>query len=296
MRRIIFTFLTGFILSSLSFGQSLPVSNIYLLQTHWADTVLLFKKPQFLTGFNKSGYNNQPAFINNSELLITVGMAQDNQTDIYLLDLEKKTRLRMTRTPESEYSAHLSPDNLFFSVVRVETDEGRSQRLWEYPLDRADSGKAVFQYLRGIGYYHWLDRFKVALFNVATTNYLSLGDTRNQNTQHLATNIGRTFQTSPSGNLVFVHKITDNNWVIKIMDPNTLQVQEITKTISGSEDFVVLKDGSILMGKGSRLYRYKPVKGGQWMEVADLKNLSIYNITRMAVSGDGKLAIVNSFE
>lgn len=296
MHKNILTFAFGLLLASFCQAQSLPVSNVYLLQTDWSDTVLLFKNPEFLTGFNKQGYNNQPSFINNTELLLSVGMAQDNQTDIYLLDLERKTKLRMTRTAESEYSPQMTPDHLFFSVVRVETDEGRSQRLWQYPLDRKDSGKPVFKYLRGIGYYHWLDRFKVALFNVASTNYLSLGDTRDENTQHLSPNIGRCFQTSPNGRLVFVHKITDNNWMIKAMDRNTLQVEEITKTVSGAEDFVLLKDGSILMGKGSRLYRFKPVKGNRWEEVADLKNLGVYNITRMAVSGDGKLALVNSAE
>lgn len=296
MRKIILTSILGLLFTGFCQGQNLPISNIYLLQTDWSDTILLFKNPQFLTGFNKQGYNNQPAFISNTELLLTVGMARDNQTDIYLLDLERKSKLRMTRTAESEYSAQLTPENLFFSVVRVETDEGRSQRLWQYPLDRKDNGKPVFKYLRGIGYYHWLDRFKVALFNVASTNYLSLGDTRDESTQHLTPGIGRCFQTSPTGRLVFVHKITDNNWVIKAMDKNTLQVEEITKTISGSEDFVILKDGSILMGKGSRLYRYKPLKGSRWEEVADLKNLGIYNITRMAISGDGRLALVNSFE
>ena len=296
MQRIMFTFCFGLLLASQGFTQTLPNSNIFLLETEWSDTVLLFKNPKFLTGFNKQGYNNQPAFISNTELLVTVGMSGDNQTDIYLLDLEKKSKLRMTRTAESEYSPHLTPENLFFSVVRVETDEGRSQRLWQYPLDRKDGGKPVFKYLRGIGYYYWLDRFKVALFNVATTNYLSMGDTRDESTQHLTPGIGRCFQSSPNGRLVFVHKITDNNWVIKAMDKNSLQVEEITKTISGSEDFVILKDGSILMGKGSRLYRCHPVKKQGWHEVADLKNIGIYNISRMAVSGDGKLAIVNSWE
>jgi hypothetical protein len=294
MQKKLYTIILCLHLAAAGFAQSLPISNIYLLQTDWEDSLLLFKNPKFLTGFNKNGYNNQPAFISNTELLLTVGMVGENQTDIYLLDLEKKNKLRMTRTAESEYSPHLTPENLFFSVVRVETDEGRSQRLWQYPLDRKDSGKPVFKYLRGIGYYFWLDRFKLALFNVASTNYLSLGDTRDESTQQLTPNIGRCFQSSPTGRLVFVHKITDDNWVIKAMDKNTLQVEEIAKTLSGSEDFVILRDGSILMGKGSRLYRFKPKKSNKWEEVVDLKSIGIRNVSRMAISGDGKLAIVNS--
>ena len=180
-------------------------------------------------------------------------------------------------------------------MVRVETDAERSQRLWQYPLDRQVGGKSVFKYLRGVGYYHWLDRFKVALFNLTAgdLNYLSMADTRDAALQNLSPSVGRCFQASPNGRLVYVHKITDGNWVIKALDKNTLEVTEITKTITGCEDFVIMKDGAILMGKGSRLYRYHPLKSKAWQEVAELKRTGVTNITRMAISGDGKLAIVN---
>ncbi len=277
------------------FGQDLPTSNIYLFKTELRDSVLMLSDPQFLTAFNKGGYNNQPAFLNNNDLLIASAGPKDNQTDIYLLDLEAKTRMRLTRTAESEFSPKPTPDNLYFSVVRVETDADRSQRLWQYPLDRQDEGKPSFRYLRGVGYYHWLDKFKVAIFNVTSgdLNYLSMADTRDASIANLSPSVGRCFGTSPNGKLVYVHKVTDSNWVIKALDRNTLDVSEITKTIPGAEDFVVMKDGAIVMGKGSRLYRFHPVKGKVWQEVADLRKQGITNITRMAVSGDGKLAIVN---
>ena len=291
------SFLAAFLLvASFATAQNLPNSNIYLLEMEWRDSILLFKNPQFLTNFNKFGYNNQPAFIGNSELLITVGMNNETQTDIYLLDLDKKQKLQLTKTAESEYSPKATPDNLYFSVVRVETDADRSQRLWQYPLDRKDAGKPVFKYLRGIGYYHWIDRFKVALFNVASTSYLSLGDTRDESTQHLSPDVGRCFQTSPNGRLVFVHKVTGDRWVIKAMDKNTLNVQEISPTLPGAEDFVILDDGSILMGKGSRLYTLHPLKNNGWQEVVDLKNIGVYNVSRMALSKDGKLAVVTGWE
>ena len=293
MHRTILTTLLALLLSTFGISQDLPISNIFLLNMEKVDSILVFKNPKLLTAFNPSGYNNQPSFVSNTELMLTVQMPEEDQTDIYLLDLEKKTKLRVTKTPESEYSAKSVPGNLYFSVVRVELDEERSQRLWQYPLDRGDKGKAVFRYLRGVGYYHWLDRYTVALFNVATTNYLSIADTRDESSRHLAPDVGRCFQTSPNGRLVFVHKITDGNWMIKAMNKNTLQVQEIIRTLPGAEDFVVLPDGTILMGKGSRLYKYHPLDDKEWEEMADLKTVGISNITRMAVSGDGKLAIVN---
>ena len=295
MQKFITTIAAALLLAASAFGQDLPSCNIYLFETSMRDSLLTLSNPQFLTLFNKNGYNNQPCFVNNSELLLTSAAPNDRQTDIYLLDLNAKSKLRMTNTAESEYSPKPGPDDLYFSVVRVEMDADRTQRLWQYPLDRKDSGKSALKYLRGVGYYHWLDRFKVALFNItaANLNYLSLADTRDGATQNLAPSVGRCFQTSPSGRLVYVHKITEGNWVIKALDKNTMEVSEIIKTITGAEDFVIMKDGAIIMGKGSRLYRYHPVKGTGWQEIAELKRIGINNITRLAVSGDGKLAIVN---
>ena len=284
--------LTFLLTVSLS-AQDLPISNVYLFDVEKTDSILLFRNPKFLTAFNSRGYNNQPYFLNNTDLLLTVKTPADNQTDIYLLDLEKKTKLRMTKTPESEYSPKPTPGNLYFSCVRVEMDEERSQRLWQYPLDRGDKGRPSLRYLRGVGYYHWLDRFRVALFNVATTNYLSIADTRDESSRHLAPDVGRCFGISPNGRLVFVHKITDSNWMLKAMNRSTLQTQEIIRTLPGSEDFAILSDGTILMGRGSRLYKFHPVKDKDWVEMADLKNIGITSITRMAVSGDDKLAVVN---
>ncbi len=281
-----------FALTGMALSQDLPVSHIYLLETEMRDSVLLFKNPQFLTNFNRNGYNNQPCFLSNDELLLTVGMENEQQTDIYLLNLKDKRKQRLTKTPESEYSPMPTPDKLHFSVVRVELDAGRTQRLWQYPFDRKDSGKPVFRFLRGVGYYQWLDQFKIALFNVASVNFLSLADTRDDSNQHLSPNIGRCFQISPIGRLVFVHKVTDDHWVIKALDKNTLNVQEIGPTLPGSEDFTILSDGSILMGKGSRLYTFHPLKGGSWQEVVDLNNIGIRNVRRLALSKDGKLAVV----
>ncbi|MEY3052656.1 MAG: hypothetical protein RLY31_2441 [Bacteroidota bacterium] len=274
-------------------AQELPRTAVYLFHLSWQDSSLHFSDPKYLTAFNPNGYNNQPSFVSDDELLLTVGMAGEEQTDIYLLDLKKKQQLQLTKTAESEYSPQIMHDKLHFSVVRVEKDEERTQRLWQYPLDRKGSGKPVFRLLRGIGYYHLLDSSRFAVFNVANPNFLTIADTRDDATQYLNSDIGRCFGTSPNGNLVFVHKITEERHVIKTMDRNTLEVQEISLALPGSEDFVILEDGSILMGKGSRVYRMHPlVKRDAWKEVVDLKTIGVTQITRMALSRDGKLAVV----
>lgn len=297
MFRILFVALAFFFSFNISSAQdALPNTNVYMLDLEFRDTLIKFGSPKFLTDFNRNGYNNQPAFLSNSELLMTVQMEGENQTDIYLFDLEKKTKLRMTKTAESEYSPKPAPGDLYFSVVRVETDAEGSQRLWQYPLDRADSGRPVFRFLRGIGYYQWLDRFTVALFNVGNANnYLSIGNTRDGKTRQMAPNIGRCFQVSPNGRLAFIHKVTKDRWVIKALDKSTMKTDEIIRTVPGSEDFAILQNGALIMGKGSRLYTYHPNRDSDWIEMVDLRNLGIYNISRIEARGK-KLVLVSGAE
>lgn len=271
----------------------LPRTQLFLFQMEKVDTNWFFRNAQFLSGFNPNGYNNQPWFINNDELLLTVAKAGENQTDIYHLDLRRKQILRLTRTAESEYSPKPTPDQLYFTVVRVEVDGERTQRLWRYPMDRKDGGQPLLRYLRNIGYYHWIDTYRLALFNIAEVNYLSLADLRDEQITELAPAIGRCFGTSPAGRLVFVHKITDNNWVLKALDPDTKAVETITQTLPGSEDFAIMADGTIVMGNGSRLFMYHPRLDKTWREVADFKALGITHITRLAISRDNKLVLVN---
>ncbi|MBK8554478.1 MAG: hypothetical protein IPL65_01330 [Lewinellaceae bacterium] len=61
---------------------------------------------------------------------------------------------------------------------------------------------------------------------------------------------------------------------------------------SGSEDFVVLPDGSFMAGQGSKLFYFSTVYNG-WKELADLRMYGVKNISRMAVSADGKLVVVD---
>jgi hypothetical protein len=64
-------------------------------------------------------------------------------------------------------------------------------------------------------------------------------------------------------------------------------------TLAGTEDFEIMEDGSFLMGKGSKLYRYDPkAEVPVWKEIADLKEYEISSITRLTLSKGGKLALV----
>jgi hypothetical protein len=68
--------------------------------------------------------------------------------------------------------------------------------------------------------------------------------------------------------------------------------QKIIETIPGSQDFALLPDGTFIMARGSKLFKFNRFMDENWIEIADLRYYDIKNITRLAISGSYKIAIV----
>jgi hypothetical protein len=274
----------------------LPNTNIYCLDMDKFGDQIDFKNVKFLTGFNRYGYNNQPQWINNNELYLSVQTPFDtSQTEIYSLSLLNNIITPVTATREAEYSPTLMPDRRSFSCIRVDAGGRNTQRLWAYPLDRSNGGREVLTLHQDVGYHCWLSDNKLALFIVnGTSNYLKLVTVSDQSSVQLFGGIGRSMGRLPDGKLAYVQKATPQTWYIKWLDPNNYSTDVIIQTVPGSEDYTLLPDGTFIMGNGSKLYSYKignPDK--QWKEIADLSKYGIFNIKRLSVSRElDKIAIV----
>lgn len=260
-----------------------------------ADSIWKADSPRFLNAFNRGGYNNQPNFFGNHELWLSAQFPTDTtQTDIVSLDLLLKTHTRVTATPRTaEYSPTPMPGGKRFSVVRVEEDG--NQRLWSFPLDRSDNGRTEIPKIYNVGYHCWLRDTLLALFIVGENgepHTLQVVGTRAQKLQRVVGNIGRCLVKRPDGKLLFVQKPTDQTWFLKTWDPVSNQQEIVVKMPSGTEDFVLLPDGTLLAGNGAKLMQYHPVRHQDWREIADLSRYGVKKITRLAASKDGKLAVV----
>lgn len=250
--------------------------------------------PHFLTAFNRQGYNNQPCFFSNNELYFTAQLPEDGeQTDIYALDLLLRTRTRVTQTPTPEYSPTPMPGGRRFSSVRVEADG--TQRLWSFPIDRSDNGRPELPNITGVGYHCWLRDTLLALFIVGENNAphtLQIAGIRGKKPQRVASNIGRCLAALPQGRLAFVQKATEQTWYLKTYDPTKNLSDIVTKMPTGVEDFAMLPDGAILSSMGTQLVQYRPGRDSDWKPLADFAKYGIKSITRIAVSKDGKVAMV----
>lgn len=297
--RAIFNYLTLLLTISIAYPSvcQLPSTNIYCFDMEKFGDQMEFKNAKFLTGFNPKGYNNQPQWVNNNELYISVQTPFDtNQTEIYSLSLLNNTLTQVTATHESEYSPTLMPDRKNISCIRADATRQGTQRLWTYPMDRGNIGRDLLTLHQDIGYHCWISDKKLALFIVnGQNNYLKIVNVDDQSSIQLSGGIGRSMARLSDGKLVFVQKATPQTWYIKTMDLSSYMSEIVVETLPGSEDFALLPDGTFLMGSGSKLYSYKmgnPEK--QWFEIADLSKYGLFNIKRLAVSRENdKIAIVN---
>ncbi len=79
------------------------------------------------------------------------------------------------------------------------------------------------------------------------------------------------------------------------MDLASHDSQTIIRTLNGSEDYAWTPTGVLLMGKGSKLFKYDSETEKDWAQIADFDNLGLKNITRLAVSPKGtRLALVST--
>lgn len=291
MKNLVLAFL--FSIPALLCAQ-LPSTDIYLFDmAKNSQGQLIFLNPKLLNGDNIGGYNNQPNFIGNNIYLTTRTLSDTLQTDIYALDIDNYLKSKVTATKQSEYSPNPMPDGKHFSVIRVQ--ENGDQLLWKYPIDRSNEGSAIFSNIKNVGYHFWLNDYTVALFLVGENGQphkLVLGDTKTNTSKFIITSIGRGFQKLPNGNLAFIYKRFDNRWSIRELNRVNFRTRDLVLAKANSEDFVILKDGTILMGQENKLFKYNLNFDTYWVEVADFAKYGIYDITRLAVKG-GKLALIS---
>lgn len=272
--------LLSFLIFTTAKGQ-VPTTNIYLFNLQKKNEDYQLSNAKLLSNFNPDGYNNQASFFSFNDIYISTQSPDKSQTDIYQLDLANNNIVPFTDTKEAEYSPTLMPDGKSLSCIKVLNDENSSQMLWEYPLDKSHSGKAIFTKLANVGYHCWLSENLVALFLLEETNNLAIANKETGLHRIILENIGRTLIKDNSDQLLFVHKINDDIWYIKSYDHKENRAKIITKTLAGKEDFELLDDGTIIMGQGSKLFAYKSDSVTRWKEIADLKDYGINDITRL---------------
>lgn len=275
LRRLLFTgsFLSV-ICSSTAFGQ--PKTEVHLVPLN--DDL----KPSVSELRNISaneGYDNQPSFLPDGSALL-YSRTMNGQTEIARYDLSSGETVRITNTLQgSEYSPTPMPDGRI-SSIRLDTTG--LQLLYAYTADGASD---VLIPDLVVGYHVWITDQSLVGFVLGDTITMQRVDVKSGEKKLLATNIGRSLHLIPGSNRFSYVDKSSSPWQIKSMDPTTGETDVLASTLEGSEDYCWTPDGTILMGQGTKIFRWE--QGKEWRLLADLSSQGISGITRMCVSSTG---------
>jgi dipeptidyl aminopeptidase/acylaminoacyl peptidase len=251
------------------------------------------------------GYDNQPSFAPDGKAIFFTsarGAPSEagtpprlNLTDIYRYDLSTKAIVRVTATPEGEYSPTVTPDGGHISVVRVEADS--TQRLWRFTIDGRQP-EIVLPDVKPVGYHAWADARTVVLFVLGKPSTLHVADTATGKSIEVAKDVGRSIQRMPGGRVSFVQRqpAADGKVAFAIMelDPHSRTVTHLIPAVAGATDadMAWTPDGTLLMAHADALYSWKRGQT-EWTRAVDLGQLGLKGVTRLAVSPKGdRLALV----
>ena len=278
-----------------------PDTEVFLARLTIEGSKITVSMPENIS--KSPGYDNQPSFTpDGAAVLFTSargGMPPGGsapQMDIYRYDIATKELSAITGTPESEYSATVTPDGKHISVIRVEAD--KTQRLWKFPLAKGEPS-LVLTDVKPVGYHAWMDANTVAMFVLGEPATLQVGDIRTGKSEVAARNIGRSLQPIPGGGVSFIQQAGQREQRTMTVSELTIQngVATTTALISAppgtTEEFVAwTPDGTLLMAAAGQLHAWR--RGDtEWRSVADLAALGLKNVSRLAVSARGdRIALV----
>jgi len=285
----IFVFLPTFYLKA-----QINISQIYILEFSWIENQKLsFKNPQLASNFNNKGYNNHPFFADSNILIWSSQTPDQNQPDLLIADLERKTIETFTKTTSGEYSTSFrnSQEKNLLSVIRMEFVESDTLvRLWELPLDASHPGKPLFPEILYSGYHLWLNSSEVILFEVGSPNKLVLRSLVDPSKMILLTEWpGRCFKKTKNGDVIFLNQ---NKEVLRF-SPSLNQTTSLGNFPGGGQDFEIMDNDFILASSGKKLLLSNlnqiPLL---WTEVIDLSLIEGQKITRIATNNKNKMALV----
>ncbi len=238
---------------------------------------------------NNTGYNNQPSFFNDNTLIFS--STRNDQTDIAVYNIANATIDWLTNTIKgSEYSPTPMLDEMAISSIRLDKDG--TQLLYRYDYKTGKS-KVLIEDLK-VGYHCWYNK-DIIVASVVEEDGLNLvvSNLKNDKNHEVQKKVGRSLHKIPNSKLISFISKGQKIWEIKSLDPKSGTTAKIGTTLFESEDMCWLPDGTILMGKENKIYKFNPNTDVKWGILCTFNSKEIKNITRLATNSLGtKIAIV----
>jgi hypothetical protein len=243
---------------------------------------------------NHPGYDSQPRFSADGQVIYftrEIKSEQGSQMDIYAYHVPSgKTSPYMT-TAESEYSPTIGYEKPGLSVVQVDSQGDQYVVLLDKDAPEAEQVKR-FSDLKQVGYFNWTGGHKwwgFVLNDTSGGDLYHIGGSK-QPTM-LVENVGRTFVTDVTNQLVYYVDKNTTPWRIKSRQRKLHESKDVMALPLGVEDFTVDSQGRFWAGSNSTLMVSTDLKA--WKEVKTFTSTDLQSITRLTTNPDAnKIAIV----
>lgn len=271
-----------------------PATEVYIMEISLLEKDFKISEmgiSNFSNMSNNDAYDSQPSFYDNNTI-VYAGTQSDN-TEIIMSSVHNKIKVRYNfkRTEGGEYSPQLIPNSDRIAAVRL--DKNGKQRLYDYT-----SGKdVVTEVIEGlqVAYFAYHDKETILASVLSGGNLdLVIANVKTQQVDTLLQKSGRSIHRIPGKNdMSYTLLNEEGNYDIYQLDMDTRESFFVTQLPTGIQDHIWMDDSKLLCGSGERLYVYDLFGKGTWKEIADLSAYNIKDITRLALSPDGKrLALV----
>ena len=269
-------------------AAQVPDSDIWVSEVLIRGQTLDLGKPVNMT--HRAGYDNQPGFLPDSQSFLYTAAEPAGGTDIYRCSLATRAIVRVTQTPESEYSpTPFGSPAAGFCAVRVEADS--TQRLWRFDM-HGKNPALVMSDVDSVGYFAWIDDTHLAAFVLGNEkkkepHTLRVVDVTTQAQTIVARNIGRSLQRIPgTSDITYTVEQGEDHYGFFILRQGAHAGAPLINAVGDGQDAAWLGD-TMLHSSGTTIYSAQPLSAGAtWRPVRDFAADGITGITRMAVAPD----------
>ena len=145
--------------------------------------------------------------------------------------------------------------------------------------------------LAPVGYHAWLDQFRLAVYVLGTPSTLHVLRRDGSEDQVRASHIGRTIQRVPAQDWYSFVQLDSSRTPWIVAQPfEGGAVSQLVRLPDDNEFFTWAPDGTLLSASHGEILRWNGVsgEGSAWSPVPTAARLPVRNITRLAVSPDGR--------
>jgi hypothetical protein len=264
-------------------------TDIFVARVVWSDGVPQLGTPANVT--ERDGYDNQPWFLADGSGFL-YSSEREGQTDIFRYDFTTARSVRVTLTPENEYSPSLHDGRLL--AVRWPTDMSTGA-LWWFSADGQPLGEVTGSVPR-VGYYAVADERTLALFINDSVQSFVLSDRQTGGYVRIGAGMnGSAPRTIPGERAVsFQQRQEDGDWWLMRLELETRRATPLVAMVGNVPNYAWTPDGGVLAAVGNTLHLWRPGERA-WRVVARFEDRALQGITRIAISPAGdRVAFVSA--